>query len=313
MATIGNPQAVREYPTLTALAQGYSNNEFIGFSLLPLVEREELFLKIPVYGPETLKVYDTLRGMYGDSNVVLSKDKKFILVELKEHDLAFPIDLQYTPNAELAQTRRYNTKLAQEGILLGLEKYIADTCQNPANYLEANRLALTGTQLWSDYENSDPVDDVDVMKSAVRVMTGKKPNIVAMGEIVFEKLKKHPRVMTTNLLKQPVYATPETLAEHFSVKEVKIGQAVKADDKNVMTDLWGNTVIVAYVSQPLPGNTERNVNDMSLGYTIRRKGYPKVDEFELNPGKVIAIRNTDTLECVITSNICGAIITNVVA
>jgi len=302
---------VKEYATLSYLAQGYSNNAFIGMELLPLVEEDQLFVKIPIYGPDALRIYQTVRAKYAHSNLVLSADGQFLLVELKEHDIVFPIDLMQTENSEIPKKRRRNTKLAQDAILLGVEKMIADLCQDINTYPEDHRFTLTGTDQWSDPDNSNPVNDVDTLKMKVKSKTGKEPNVIAMGSEVFDTVKNHPKLQTTNTLQQKFPATPETLAQYFGVKKVLVGQSIYADMDNVFQYLWGKYVIGAYVLEKPQG--ERSSEDRSLGWTIRRKGYPKVDEYDINPGKVIGTRNTDTIVPVITGNICGGIITGVIA
>lgn len=310
---MGVPTAttVKEYATLSYLAQGYSNNAFIGMKLLPLVEEDKLFIKIPIQGPESLRIYKTIRAKYGDSNVVLTPDGKYLLVELEEHDLSFPIDLIQTENSEIPRKRRRNTKLAQDGILLAVEKLIADLCLDVNTYPEGHRFTLTGTDQWSDPTNSDPVNDIDALKMQVKSKTGKDPNVIAMGSEVFDVVKNHPKLQTTNTLQQKFPATPESLAKYFSVQEVLIGAAIYADAKDNFHYIWGKYVVGAYVN-PV-SKAERDIEDLNFGYTIRRKGYPKVDEYDRNPGKVIDTRCTDTLVPVITGSICGGIITGVIA
>ena len=302
---------VKEYATLSYLAQGYSNNAFIGMKLLPLVEEDKLYVKIPIHGPEALRIYKTIRSKYGNSNVVLTPDGKYLLVELEEHEIGFPIDLIQTENSEIPKKRRRNTKLAQDAILLGVEKLIADLCQDVNTYPVDHRFTLAGTAQWSDYDNSNPVNDVDALKGAVKGKIGKEPNIIEMGSEVFDVVRNHPKLQTTNTLNQKFPATPESLAKYFSVQEVVVGQAIYSDAKDNFNYLWGKYVVGAYVNPVF--KTERNVEDRSFGCTIRRKGYPKVDEFESNPGKVIVTRCTDTLVPVVTGNICGGIITGVIA
>lgn len=303
--------AVKEYATLSYLAQGYSNNAFIGMELLPLVEEDKIFVKIPLYGPDSMRIYQTIRAKYAHSNVVLSADGQYLLVELKEHDIVFPIDLIQTENSEIPKKRRRNTRLAQDAILLGVEKLIADLCQDINTYPVDHRFTLTGTDQWSDYDNSDPVGDVDTLKQKVKSKIGKDPNIIEMGSEVFDTVKNHPKLQTTNTLNQKFPATPESLAQYFSVEKVVVGQSIYADKNNNFHYLWGKYVVGAYVLPKPKG--ERSSEDRSFGWTIRRKGYPKVDEYDINPGKVIGIRDTDTIVPVVTGNICGGIITGVIA
>jgi len=300
----------KEYATLTFLAQGYSNNDLVGMKLLPLVTKPNLRVKIPVWGPDSLRIYKTKRAMYAKSNMAEAPDGKAILIELNEHDLEFPIDLKQTENNEIPAKRRRNTVLAQEGIMLSLENDIATLCQDVNTYPVDHRFSVSGTDIWSDYTNSDPIDDVEQMKMKIKASVGKKANILFLGSEVFDVVKNHPKLQTTNELNQKFPATPETLAKYFGVSEVVVGEAIYAKPDGTFDFIWGKVVICAYVNAS-PSESRSN-EDMSFGYTLRQTGYPKVDSYESNPGKVENIRNTDTIIPVVTSNICGAILTGVI-
>lgn len=308
---VATPVSHKEYATLSYLAQGYTNNTLVGMKLLPLVEKPNLRLKIPVWGPDSLRIYKTLRAMYANSNIAIAPDGQAILIELSEHDLAFPIDLVQTENNEIAEKRRRNTILAQDGILLSLENNIGTLCQDPTSYPTDHRYSLSGTDQWNDYANSDPIDDVEQMKMKIKSKTGKAPNMLVLGSQVFDTAKNHPKLVTTNTLNQKFPATIETLQTYFGIKEVVVAESIYVNTAGAFNYIWSKIVIAAYVNAA-PAATRSN-EEMSFGYTFRQTGYPKVDSYESNPGKVEQIRSTDTIIPVVTSNICGAIISNVIA
>lgn len=308
---VATPVSYKEYATLTYLAQGYSNNTLVGMKLLPLVEKPNLRLKIPVWGPDALRIYSTLRAMYANSNIAIAPDGQAILIELAEHDLAFPIDLRQTENSEIPEKRRRNTMLAQDGILMSLENNIATLCQDTNSYPADHRFSLSGTDQWNDYTNSDPIGDVEQMKMQIKADTGKAPNILLMGSQVFDTAKNHPKLVTTNTLNQKFPATIETLQTYFGIKEVVAAESIYVNAAGTFNYIWGKVVIAAYVN-PAPAAGRSN-EEMAFGYTFRQTGYPKVDSYESNPGKVAQIRSTDTIIPVVCSNICGAILSGVIA
>jgi hypothetical protein len=308
---VATPVARKEYATLTYLAQGYTNNTLVGTRLLPMVVKPNLRLKIPIWGPDSLRIYKTVRAMYANSNIVIAPDGQWILIELAEHDLAYPIDLVQTENSEVPEKRRRNTMLAQDGILMSLENNIAALCQDTNSYPASHRFTLSGTDQWNDYTNSDPIGDVEAMKMAIKADTGKSPNVLLMGSQVFDIAKNHNKLVTTNTLNQKFPATIETLQSYFGIKNVIVGESIYANAANVIGYIWGKVVIVAYINET-PAATRSN-EDMAFGYTFRQTGYPKVDTYESNPGKVEQVRSTDTVIPVVTSNICGAILSGVIA
>jgi hypothetical protein len=308
---VATPVTRKEYATLTYLAQGYSNNTLVGTRLLPMVKKPNLRLKIPVWGPDSLRIYKTLRAMYANSNIAIAPDGQAILIELTEHELAFPIDLVQTENSEIPEKRRRNTMLAQDGILMSLENNIATLCQDTATYPTSHRFSVSGTDQWNDYINSDPIGDVETMKMAIKADTGKSPNLLLMGSQVFDIAKNHNKLVTTNTLNQKFPATIETLQTYFGIKEVIIAEPIYVNAAGAFNYIWGKFVIIAYVN-PAPAESRSN-EEMSFGYTFGQTGYPKVDTYESNPGKVEQVRSTDTVIPVVTSNICGAIMTGVIA
>lgn len=50
----------------------------------------------------------------------------------------------------------------------------------------------TPTNLWSDYTNSDPLNDVEEGKAEILSTTGYEPNTLVLGYEVFRQLKNHP-------------------------------------------------------------------------------------------------------------------------
>lgn len=58
-----------------------------------------------------------------------------------------------------------------------------------------NNTTLSGTSQWSDYANSDPVTAIDNAKETVRKASGKRPNSIFMSRPVFNKLRRHPKVI----------------------------------------------------------------------------------------------------------------------
>lgn len=82
---------------------------------------------------------------------------------------------------------------------------------------------------WSDYGGSDPLTDLEDGMDAVEGATGERPNKLAMGAIVWRRLKHHPdfvdRVKGGATTGQPAMVQRELLAQLVELDVVLIGRA----------------------------------------------------------------------------------------
>ncbi len=282
-------------PVLSALALGYSNAEFIGHHLLPFVEVEKEGGKIPKFGKDAFKIYKTERALRAASNQIVPDEPDDVTVVLTEHDLEFPID--YREDAEAAYPlQSYATYRVTEGIRIRHEKMVADLVQNPASYPAGNKIALSGGDVFTA-ATSDPEGVIDDARAAVRAKIAKEPNTMAIGYKTWRALKRHPKLRAILSDTRPRLVQLADLREIFEVDNIVVGRGVYASDAGATNDLWGNTLVLAYVPPGTPAQAGdapvRTAYDPSFGYTLRKKGNPVVDT-RLDPGgKLEWVRNTD--------------------
>jgi len=282
-------------PVLSALAIGYSNAEFIGHHLLPFVEVEKEGGKVPKFGKDAFKVYNTERALRAASNRIVPEEPDDIAVILDEHDLEYPID--YREDSEAAfPLQAHATTRVTEGIRIRHEKKVADLLQNPANYPAGNKIALSGSDVFT-HADSDPEGVVDDARAAVRAKIAKEPNTMAIGYLTWRALKRHPKLRAILGDNKPRLMQLADLREIFEVDNIVVGKGVYASDAGAVNDLWGNTMVLAYVPPGTPTKAGdapvRTPYEPSFGYTLRKKGNPVVDT-RLDPGgKIELVRNTD--------------------
>lgn len=117
----------------------------------------------------------------------------------------------------------------------------------------------TPSNLWSDFTNSDPIEDIETGKETILSVTGQMPNTLVLGYQVYRKLKNHPDIIqriqyTTAVTGRTV--TPELLAAMFDVDRVLIARAIKATNNEGETAAYsfthGKHALLAYVA-PSPG------------------------------------------------------------
>jgi hypothetical protein len=261
-------------PILTTVAQGYQNSELIGGALFPPVPVGQRAGKILAFGKESFQVYDTARapgGAIKRINVGYSSQNYGIV----DHALSasVPVELQEeattVPGIDLAAAA---VRTVQDALRLRLEKEQAALATTAANYAASNKVTLAGTDQWSDLAASDPIDDIETAKEAVRAAVGKRPNVVVLGAAVYKALRQHAKIIDRIKYTGRDVPTPELLAALFGVQRVVVGDAVWADDAGAFADVWGKAVVVAYTET----SGQADLGRPSYGYTYQLQGYPFV-------------------------------------
>jgi hypothetical protein len=183
------------------------------------------------------------------------------------HELAF--EDKNGANADAAldiDTSAVN--FVMHGLKLDWENRVASQLTSTSNVGSSN--TLSGTDQWSDFANSDPFNDVEVGKEAIQSSTGRKANLMVIGQPVVNKLRNHPDIIDRIKYTQTAFiqdGESALLAQAFGVDRVLIGSAVKntaiEDLSASMSFIWGKDVLIAHVA-PTPG-----LRTASLGYAFR--------------------------------------------
>lgn len=293
MGRLGNLRVVD--PVLSALAIGYSNAEFIGHHLMPFVTLDKEGGKIPVFGKDAFRVYQTERALRAKSNRINPEGIGGIDIVLDEHDLEWPIDYREDQEAAFPM-QAFATDRVTEGLRLRHEKMVADLVQNPANYPSANKIVLSGSSKFSD-PGSDPEGVNDDAKAAVRSKIVKEPNTLAIGYKTWRVLKRHPQLKAILSDTRSRLVQLADLRDIFEIENIVVGKGMQLDEKTgEVFDLWGDTMVYGYVPKGAPSKAGdapvRSAQEPSFGYTLRKQGYPQVDS-RPEDGKLEIIRNTD--------------------
>jgi hypothetical protein len=104
---------------------------------------------------------------------------------------------------------------------------------------------------WSDYANSDPIDNIEEGKSSVLSTTGYLPNTLVLGYEVFRELKNHPDLVDRIKYTSSQTITADMMARMFEVDRVLVSQSVKGTNNEGGTDAYaftmGKQALLAYV------------------------------------------------------------------
>lgn len=277
-------------PLLTGLITGYSNEEFIGDKLFPIIPVVTESGKFPYFGKENFKIYDDKRALGGASNQMKGSYAGLKTYNLEEHDLEIAMDYREIKE-DIFDLQKRNTFAVNEGIALGLEKAQADLAQALTSYPEGSKTSLT-TKLSN--ADQDPITVINAAKSAMRTKIGKYPTRMIMGAVVFETLINHPKLIDKIKYSQAGIIDMTWLAKLFDISEIYVGKAQYTTDGSTFTDIWTDNIILAYMPPNAAGKA--NKYNPSFGYTFRLANFPNIDTYDENGGKVTNIRCTDIYE-----------------
>jgi len=123
---------------------------------------------------------------------------------------------------------------------------------------------------WSDYTNSDPIEDIEAGKASILSTTGLEANTLVLGYDVFRKLKNHPDLVDRIKYTSSQTITEDMLARMFDIERVLVSKSVKATNAEGATAAYsfttGKTALLAHVA-PNPG-----ILTPSAGYTFSWTG-----------------------------------------
>ena len=251
---------------LTNISIQYRNAAFVGTQLMPIVSVKKKSDVYYIYDSKgtRFRIPQTLRAPKTESKTVdwkVSTDN----YNCNEYALNDLIDDIERDNADKPLNLEVDTvEFLTDIIQLGLEMRIKTV-------VEAALSGHTPETKWSTSATSDPITDIENGKKAIHAVIFKRPNVLLLGQSVYDVLKHHPDILERIKYVQKGVITAELLASVFEVEKVIIGAAGYNTAKEGKTAsysyLWGKNAILAYV-EPRPG-----IKKFSLGYTFQSKKF----------------------------------------
>jgi hypothetical protein len=236
--------------TLTNAALAYRNDTMIAEQIFPTLRTRLQAGKHFIYDRGRFRLQDTLRGSGANSNEVDLKVTEGLPYFTKDHALKQFVTDEDRDNAESPMDPFIDaTENVMDRLLIAREKEVADMITNTANLTQ--NTTLSGTDQWSDYDNSDPFEDIEVAREAIHQGTGVFPNVMVIGMPVWFKLKHHPVFMERIKYTQRGQVNVDLLASLLEIPKVLIGGAYYNSSNEGQADstayVWGKDVVLGYV------------------------------------------------------------------
>jgi hypothetical protein len=123
---------------------------------------------------------------------------------------------------------------------------------------------------WSNYETSDPIEDVEAGKAEILSQTGFEANTLVLGYDAFRQLKNHPDLVDRIKYTSSQTITEDMIARMFDVDRVLVAKSVKATNVEGLAEAYsfhtGKVACLLHVASS-PG-----LLTPSAGYTFQWTG-----------------------------------------
>jgi len=263
-------------PVLSGIAQGYVHPQRVGHILFPSIPVPASGGQVIEFGRESFVNYNSRRAP-GASVQRIQFGYEGKPYALQNFALDTPVPREFAqdaatvPGIDLGK-RAVNTVM--NSLTLTLEIDQAALATDAAGYGDNNKLALTGTDCWNHYD-SNPMEDIEAAKDAVRIACGVEPNRMVISSKGFRALKRHAKIIERFKYTSSESITAQMLASLFDLDELAVGKATYLDPANPTAgakEAWGNFAVLGYVP-----SQDAAMDQPSFGYTYTLTGHPFVE------------------------------------
>jgi len=251
---MSNPQIsdVKVNKIMKGVSTAYRNKSFIADLIAPTVKVVEKAGKIAKYGKDNLRLPDDASRAPGTraKSFEYTVSQVSYACEEKAQEHAVPDEMLKNQD-DPYDAYRDATMFAIDRIAGIKENALATYMANTSNL--TSNITLSSTDQWSDYANSEPIDDVLTGHTTMQGLVGTTPNTFVCGFETYVKLLNHPAV-TERVKYVGIHgeeAVRQAMANLFNVEQVLIGDSIKNTANQGQTDslsnIWGKHAWLVYV------------------------------------------------------------------
>lgn len=273
---------------LTNLLIGYRPQGLVGNQVFPTISVQKQSDLIPIVDRAGwMRIDDTKRApatAYKEGTFSVESlqyyAKNYAFAHKTPYEVLANADVPHRPSQQAAQ-------FVIDRLDLDAEQRIAQAVVSGVG----TSSTLTGTDIWSDFANSDPLSDIETKFNALKDTTGYSPNVAIISRKSWQKIRRHPDIVKTaaGLGTAGVggMVSPDQFGQVIGVGKVLVPGAVYNSANEGATaswaDVWSASVFVLAYVAPAPGmmvptfgySFRWNVEGVSKGgpgaFTIERK------------------------------------------
>ena len=265
-------------PILSTHARGYRRPGNVARALFPFAPVPAYGGQVIQFGKEGFRLYNAKRAPgqnvkrieFGYAGVPYAIVPQALEAKVPWERMK---DAAAVPGIDLA-SRSINTVLGS--LELGHEYDCAQIATTAANYDNDHKVTLTGANSWF-VDTVDPTADVLLGQQAIGDSIGIEGNTVLLSGKAFNACRTNPKIIERIKYTGRDTVTAELLAALWDVERVVVGRAkVATGVADVLSDIWGLDVVVAYVAPENPDGNDQD--EPSYGYTYQIEGMPSVED-----------------------------------
>lgn len=299
-------------PLLSNISVGYRNSNYIAELVLPIITVKKDTGQLTTYGKDNLRIVESLAAPGSGTNEVTHTVSIADHYKLAKHKLKELVTDEDIEDADLPiQPKIDAVENLTDRLLVEKEKALADVITSSGTITQYT--TLSGTDQWSDFANSDPIDDVRTGATTIRQATGKTPNTLIFSKDVYDTIVDHPDIIERLKYSQAVdkMSAANALGRIFGVDRVLVGDAQYNSTKEGITDsladIWTKDVVLCFID-PTPRK-----KSVSLGFTYQKKAPRIVDEWYEKDREGWYERVTDKYDQQLVSAACAYLIEAAIA
>lgn len=294
-------------PVETRLAQGYSNDEFVGELIMPRINVAKRYGQYLTFGKESRSRYNSKRGRGGETKYIdISTGLEEYAIK-HSHHLAVAIDSEEdeqtvgVSQVNLASQARVTL---QASLMLEREVEIADIVTDINNYHTDCRITVSSA--WTTYSN-DILGKIMEGREAVRAKIGRYPDTFICSPKTWNSIINNTAIIDRFKHTTAAVLTEDLIAPLFKVKKIIVGGAIDSTG-GTDVDVWG-TSFAALIAVGVPqgsGVLDPTMLSRGFGYTLQLNGYPKVVGYRNEDKNSDVIKVMEAFQPVQTDTSAGA-------
>lgn len=257
------------------IARKNEETQFLADQILPRVPNiKDEVGEIFAIGNDHLRTYNSERGVWDESQHRIEFNyTRDVFYRLKYYDLEVYLPDRFMDQFEdpMDPERDASVTLMQT-LLLQKEKALADLMTSTT--ILTNNTTLAGSDQWSEYATSTPLQDLQTAKSSARITAGYSMNSILIPRAVLDVLKFHPDF--TDQVATITYVDDEIIIalikKNLGIKNVFIGESTYVTSNEGQTeafgDVWGKDVVLFYKPDTV------SLMQKSFGYSFELSNEP---------------------------------------
>lgn len=300
---------------LTEASSAYIPSGYISEMLLPAVNVKLSTGKLGKYGTSHLRIENTVkagRGKYRRVEPIVRLTDSY---QIEGHGLEGLVTEDDYDNVQKPFDAEQDEALGLTSLIwLEKEFSVASTLTNPS--VITQNTTLSGTSQYSDYDNSNPIQDFATARSAVKAGCGALANLAAMSWEVYNILRYHPQILDALGFKytKPGGLSLDDLASAMGVGKILLGEAMyesaKEGQTSALAPCWGKHIVFGVFPE------RAQVRQVSVGYMVRKSGQAprRVFKWDVNnPPNATAILCDDSYDAFISNANAAYLIEDAIA